>query len=62
VECGEGVSRCERTAGFLLTVNRLRFVGVLFTSVYAYGVTAGIVDWYRRGQTQPTQAGPSLAG
>jgi hypothetical protein len=40
----------------------LCFVGVLFTSVYAYGVTAGIVDWYRRAQTQPTQAGPSLAG
>jgi len=40
----------------------LCFVGVLFTSVYAYGVTAGIVDWFRRTQIQPSPAGPSLAG
>jgi hypothetical protein len=40
----------------------LCFVGVYFTSVYAYGVTAGIVDWYRRVQTREAAAGPSFAG
>jgi hypothetical protein len=40
----------------------LCFVGVYFTSVYAYGVTAGIVDWYRRVQTREASAGPSFAG
>ena len=39
----------------------LCFVGVLFTTVYAYAVTAGVVDWYRRVQTQPAQVGPSPA-
>lgn len=28
----------------------LCFVGVLFTSIYAYGVTAGVVSWYERTQ------------
>jgi Protein of unknown function (DUF4013) len=42
--------------GFILC-----FVGVLFTTAYAYAVTAGVVDWYRRVQTQPAQVGPSPA-
>jgi hypothetical protein len=40
----------------------LCFVGVFFTTAYAYGVTAGIVDWYRRVQTREAPAGPSFAG
>jgi len=36
----------------------LCFVGVFFTSVYAYGVTAGIVSWYERVQRFPS---PSAA-
>ena len=36
-------------------------VGALFTTVYAYGVIAGIVDWYRRVQTQQVPFGPSPA-
>jgi uncharacterized membrane protein len=39
----------------------LCFVGVLFTTVYAYAVTAGVVDWYRRAQTQVAQVGPTPA-
>ena len=40
----------------------LCFVGLYFTTVYAYGVTAGIVDWYRRVQTREAPVGPSFAG
>lgn len=40
----------------------LCFVGVYFTSAYAYGVTAGIIDWYRRVQTRESPVGPSFAG
>jgi hypothetical protein len=40
----------------------LCFVGIYFTSVYAYGVTAGIIDWYRRIQTREASVGPSFAG
>ena len=36
----------------------LCFVGVFFTTAYAYGVTAGIVSWYERVQRFPT---PSAA-
>ncbi len=39
----------------------LCFVGIFFTTAYAYAVTAGIVDWYRRVQTQPPQVSPSPA-
>jgi hypothetical protein len=40
----------------------LCFVGIYFTSVYAYGVTAGIMDWYRRVQARESSVGPSFAG
>lgn len=57
------------TAGLLIIVVHLLaglglilcFVGVLFTSVYAYGVTAGIVDWYGRVQHGEAPVGPNLA-